>query len=229
MTAAQATAVNATLGTNYEANATIYTEDAALYNATLDGFITTATVKTPAEYEWRDKDGEAVTPTSVRKDAAILGNVFGGGKGADDTFECEKAMVGIVDKDFGSTSVIIGNGKIGTFDGSGKLTSGGNVYGGGMIARVEKNTSVTIGYPENMTDTLTIGGDVFGAGQGVYTHGYSGLVRGNSTVTVQGKAKVGGSVYGGGEKATVGRYVIVDSRPTTPRSGGKCTVTIKDW
>ena len=230
LTAAQAKTVNDVLGTNYVADATIYTEDAALYNATLDGFITTVIVKTPAEYEWHDATDAVVDqPAASRNDATITGNVYGGGKGANDTFQCEKAMVGIVDKDFGSTSVIIGNGRIGTFDEDGKLTAGGNVYGGGEIARVEKNTSVTIGLAGITTDTLTIGGDVFGAGQGVYTHGYSGLVRGNSTVTIQAKAKVGGSVYGGGEKATVGRYIVVDSRPTSPRSGGKCTVKILDY
>ena len=57
LTAEQAAAVNATLGLGtktqyvYAEGSTIYTEDAALFNATLDGFITTAMVKTPAEYD----------------------------------------------------------------------------------------------------------------------------------------------------------------------------------
>ena len=174
--------------------------------------------------------------TISRKEAKITGNVFGGGKGKNDTFECEKAMVGhdgggVTDSE-GNTSVIIGNGTI-----------RGNVYGGGEIARVENNTAVTIGLEEGR-DTVTIEGYVFGAGQGVATHGYSGLTRGHSSVTVQGKAKVKGSVYGGGEKATVGKYwvnkpTLDDGAPTPPpgtpygmayalKSGGKCTVIIRD-
>ena len=85
----------------------------------------------------------------------------------------------------------------------------GNVYGGGEIGRVEKNTVVTIG-TESGTSAPIINGDVFGAGSGILTHGYSALVRGNSTVTIQSGAKVKKSVYGGGEIASVGRYTLVD-------------------
>ncbi len=188
--------------------------------------------------EWLNAAGERETITPARKSAAILGSVFGGGEGqapetGDDAFTCEKAMVGVVDSGEGSTSVIIGNALV-----------KGDVYGGGKIGRVESNTSVTIGIENNTTDTITVKGSVYGAGQGVETHGYSGLTRGNSTVIVQGKAKVLGSVYGGGEMATVGRY-WVNTTPATPgapvvpagtptgfpyalRSGGLCTVTIRD-
>ena len=89
-----------------------------------------------------------------------------------------------------STSVTISNGSVER-----------NVYGGGEIGRVENNTVVAISAGE-------IKGSVFGAGQGVTTHGYSGLVRGNSTVTIQGNAKVRQNVYGGGETATVGKYWV---------------------
>ena len=188
--------------------------------------------------EWLNAAGERETITPARKSAAILGSVFGGGEGqapetGDDAFTCEKAMVGVVDSGEGSTSVIIGNALV-----------KGDVYGGGKIGRVESNTSVTIGIENNTTDTITVKGSVYGAGQGVETHGYSGLTRGNSTVIVQGKAKVLGSVYGGGEMATVGRYWVNTTSATpgapvvpagTPtgfpyalRSGGLCTVTIRD-
>ena len=162
------------------------------------------------------------TPTPLRNAAYITGNVFGGGKGKEDTFECEKAMVG-KDGDGkthpdGGTNVIIGNG-----------TVGGNVYGGGEVGRVEKNTVVTIGL-ESGSGTPVIEGNVFGAGAGKKTHGYSALVRGNSSVTIQGSAKVKGSVYGGGEIATVGRYTVDEATgmPTIPDGGGLCTVVIKD-
>ena len=135
----------------------------------------------------------------------ITENVFGGGKGEADEFLCSKAMVGVNDDgkcaDPGSndnknkgTNVTISNG-----------TVNGNVYGGGEVGRVEWNTQVTIGAGEG---TPIINGNVFGAGKGKETHGYAALVRGNSTVTVQGNAKVLRNVYGGGEQATVGRYWV---------------------
>ena len=137
----------------------------------------------------------------------IAGNVFGGGKGEAATsvsgsFRCGKAMV------TGGTNVHIGNGKVGTLDANGKLVAEtGNVYGGGEVGRVEVNPVVMIGV-ESGTTAPIIEGEVYGAGKGVRTHGYSALVRGNTTVTVQGDAKVRGSVYGGGEIGSVGRYNV---------------------
>ena len=195
----------------------------------------------------------------------VKGNVFGGGKGTgENSFTCDKAMVGTeVDsnacEDPGSadnkdkgTKVTISNGTVGTLEGTGEnqtLKEGtGNVYGGGEIGRVEWNTQVLIGVGTgNGTFAPVIYGSVFGAGKGLETHGYSALVRGNSTVTVQGNAKIGCNVYGGGEKSTVGRYWVKDipatscegeTQPTAPtdlptgmpylqRKGGYCSVTIQ--
>ena len=188
--------------------------------------------------EW-DSSGNVVEESLNRKAAAITGNIYGGGKGeakpsGEGAFKCQAAMVGIEDDGVahpeGGTSVIIGNGYV-----------GGNVYGGGEIARVEKNTVVTIGL-QGGRDTVSVAGSVFGAGKGVETHGYSALVRGNTTVTIQGKAKVGQSVYGGGELASVGRYNVADSiyhvqHPdvavgmpySLANSGsGYCTVIVRD-
>ena len=139
--------------------------------------------------------GELVAITPARNGAKISGNVFGGGKGKTDSFTCEKAMV----TGANGTNIIIGNGTI-----------GGAVYGGGEIGRVEANTNVTIGLEEG-TGEPVIEGNVFGAGRGAHTHGYAALVRGNTTVTVQGEAKVRKSVYGGGEIASVGKYNIADA------------------
>ena len=171
----------------------------------------------------------------------ITENVFGGGKGEADEFSCSKAMIGVNNAGAGAdlttdenknkgTKVTISNGQV-----------NGNVYGGGEVGRVEWNTQVTIGAGEG---TPIINGSVFGAGAGVATHGYAALVRGNSTVTVQGNAKVLQNVYGGGEQATVGRYWVkgvndnVTGAPTAPTdtpdempyqtmSGGKCTVVVQ--
>ena len=159
--------------------------------------------KTIADKKWAWVNGsnvEAATNPLLtsRKEANITGNVFGGGQGLDDTFECEKAMVGVAGSGEGSTNVTIANGSV-----------GGSVYGGGEIGRVEMNTTVTIGLEGDETNEPIIEGNVFGGGKGKRTHGYSALVRGNPTVIVQGNAKVRGNVYGGGEIASVGKYNIV--------------------
>ena len=177
------------------------------------------------------------TVVSIEDRTRVLGNVFGGGKGNADSFTCEDAMVGDLDAGLtnaeGGTSVTITNG-----------TVEGNVYGGGEVGRVEKNTVVTIG-SESGTSAPLVMGNVFGAGKGVKTHGYSALVRGNTSVTIQGDAKVGQSVYGGGEIASVGRYTIADSayhaqhpeilegmpyslkKDANGKESGKCVVIVK--
>ena len=177
------------------------------------------------------------TVVSIEDRTRVLGNVFGGGKGKADSFTCEDAMVGDRDAGLtnpeGGTSVTISSG-----------TVEGNVYGGGEVGRVEKNTVVTIG-SESGTSAPFVMGNVFGAGKGVKTHGYSALVRGNTTVTIQGDAKVGKSVYGGGEIASVGRYMIADAayhaqhpeilegmpyslkKDANGKESGKCVVIVK--
>ncbi|WP_294744708.1 BACON domain-containing protein [uncultured Prevotella sp.] len=232
LTAKQAVAVNEAIGSTYAAGATINMEDAAAYIATLNGHISTSDVKTPTAWTWyKDDVAQTSTPTPARNAATITGNVFGGGKGKADTFQCEKAMVGVdgdgIANPDGGTNVTIANGTVGTLE-DGKLKAGtGNVYGGGMIGRVEKNTMVTIGVEAN--DAPVIYGDVFGAGQGVETHGYSALVRGNPTVIVQSNSKVLGSVYGGGEIASVARYKVVGSVPVAlaNKTSGNCKVIIR--
>ena len=139
------------------------------------------------------------------------GNVFGAGKGVGDTFWCEKGIVY-------QANVNISAG-----------TVKGNVYGGGEVGRVETNATVTLGTAEESGEGSKpdIKGSVFGAGAGLETHGYSALVRGNTTVTVQGIAKVGENVYGGGQTASVGRFNVRESLPKEPLSGGTCKVTIQ--
>ena len=220
------------------------------------------------KWKWTKKVGDITEsgtvdnkPAPARNAAKITGNVFGGGEGealnsGDRAFYCESAMVGVdgdgIEHPDGGTSVIIANGTVGTLDNNNKLVAGtGNVYGGGEVGRVEKNTVVTIGVTPKEGETIddtkfkpTIWGSVFGAGKGVNTHGYSALVRGNSTVTIQGFAKVGESVYGGGEIASVGRYKVkkaqgdpADAPDDLPigqpyslknENSGNCVVTVLD-
>ncbi len=186
----------------------------------------------------KDNGSGYVAVTEGAAGVTIGGNVFGGGKGeaaetGDRAFYCEKAMVGEDGKNKDKpTNDSETYANYGTHVRIGHGTVNGTVYGGGEMGRVEFHTEVTIGYgkgTENATKSPVINGYVYGAGKGAATHGYSGLARGNSTVTIQGDAKVGQSVYGGGEKASVGKYEVVDGLPKTPLWGGKCTVTIQGY
>ena len=234
LTAEQAAAYNEAIKpeTDKVEGNTLTASEANTYNATLIGARNTNDAKVPAKWGWyaaNEIDKVEAPETTGRNAAKITGNVFGGGKGktkesGPGAFQCASAMVGadgdgLIDAN-GGTSVTISNGSV-----------DGSVYGGGEIGRVEKNTVVTIGIPGNTTNEITIAGNVFGAGKGVATHGYAALVRGNSTVTIQGRAKVGGSVYGGGEIASVGRYNIdANGLPQSlaNEKSGNCTVIIRD-
>ena len=143
------------------------------------------------------------------------GNVFGGGKGDANTWWCEKAIAF-------ATNVSISKGS----DAENAPVVYGTVYGGGEIGRVEDDTKVIIGTADG-GDEPDIKGNVFGAGKGMATRGYSALVRGNSIVTVQGSAKVGGNVFGGGEEASLGRFNLDKGLPKSPASGGSSEVTIQ--
>ena len=195
------------------------------------------TVNIGAKYD--DVESKYVAVAEGLEKDTIGGSVFGGGKGSADNFTCDKAMVGVVDTKTSDTY-----GDKGTHVYIGHGTIDGDVYGGGEIGRVEFDTKVTIGFGDgtgSATKSPVIGGYVFGAGQGVSTHGYSGLVRGNSTVTIQGDAKVGHSVYGAGKLASLGRYWIATTdeeatahgvekgMPYGLKDGGTSTVTIQGY
>ena len=175
----------------------------------------------------------------------ITENVFGGGKGEADEFSCSKAMIGVNNAGAGADLTTDENKNKGTKVTISNGIVNGNVYGGGEVGRVEWNTQVKIGVGTGDGPFAPeINGSVFGAGKGKETHGYAALVRGNSSVTIQGNAKVLQNVYGGGEQATVGRYWVkgvndnVTGAPTAPTatpdempyqtmSGGKCTVVVQ--
>ena len=177
-------------------------------------------------FTWTDSEGNTNTTenannknTGVCKvtitDGTIKGNVFGAGMGKGNTFWCEKAIAY-------STDVSVSGG-----------TLDRNVYGGGEVGRVETNTVVKIGNgdgTEGGSSTPIITGSVFGGGEGLETHGYSALVRGNTRVTVEGNANVGHSVYGGGEIASIGRYALDNKKmPSILQGGGYCFVTVQGY
>ena len=136
--------------------------------------------------------------TSVHlKHGTVGGHLYGAGYGAPATAA-------------GSTSVVVGDGDYTnpiddpTTDAvdsrviSEKPIVNGSVYGGGELAKVNANSSVS------MLDGL-VKGSLFGAGLGTDDDVDDGLVKGNSAVTMSG-GTILQSLYGGGEMASVGTY-----------------------
>ena len=124
----------------------------------------------------------------------------------------------------------------------------GHIHGGGEVALVQKNTDLAIGSAivgtlANATSTVTKsipgggspvplyevraleGGRVFGGGQGTddidYRH--AALVMGNTKTVITGSAQINGSVYGGGELASVG---LGGTQPDNDKYTGSATVII---
>ena len=77
----------------------------------------------------------------------------------------------------------------------------GNVYGGGELGVVTKNTNVTIN--GGTIGTENSGGSVFGGGEGSNSDHNAARVNGNTTVNLNG-GKVLFNVYGGGNLGSVG-------------------------
>ena len=168
----------------------------------------------------------------VKDELGTIGEVYGGGSLA---------------KVEGNTTVNIGaspkvtmesrDGIEATVEGASVI---GNVYGGGQEAEVTENTQVNICAHEVTTDNttewqslstisenITIGGSVFGAGKGADTDVASAIVRRNSTIHMGG-GKVKQNVYGGGELASVGDFTYDANSDITACAAntGKATVNI---
>ena len=118
---------------------------------------------------------------------SVKGNVFGGGYGITATVTANP-VVTIGDITSGHESYV--------------ATVDGNVYGGGELASVVGNTTVTI-----QKSNTYVEDNVFGAGKGSDTDTAAALVNGNATVNITG-GHVGNNVYGGGEMSSVGDFVF---------------------
>ena len=139
-------------------------------------------------------------------DMATIGNVFGGGKGILEDSEGDPVM------EYQS----LGRVKATEVNISGNARIYGSVYGGGEIAKVSKNTNVTvsggiIGSLLTSGGTNRRNGSVFGGGKGAAELTVMSLndpaeVWGNSNVLITG-GQVMENVYGGGELASVGQMV----------------------
>ncbi len=138
-----------------------------------------------------------------------FGSVYGGGMGRDEHDATQNHGGGV----HGSTSVSVSGADT-------KIRA--SVYGGGEMAVVDSNTTVTfsggeIGRNEvkaandadagNVMFGGTYIGNVYGGGKGELNHVHTGLVRGNTTVNISGGA-VCHNVYGGGALASVGTFKV---------------------
>lgn len=164
----------------------------------------------------------------------ILGNVFGGGKGAASTTyggdvnlrenadkgKCtSNPQVNIGDNEGSHYARIVGTTIRNYNDTRDSLPpTSGNVYGGGEMAEVIGSTEVTMQNANSL-----VAGNIFGAGQGVVGDSLSANVSVNSAVTISG-GTVKKNVYGGGELASVGAFQTVASGHDM--IDGTATVTI---
>ena len=126
---------------------------------------------------------------------------------------------GTTDSDFANKKVVTATvlttlGEVGNTNLTitGITTVDGNVYGGGEESGVAGSTTVEVN--SGTIGTGSVGsGDVFGAGKGLESNYQAALVKGNSTVTMTGGTVIG-SIYGGGELASVGTFTFDTTDPT---------------
>ena len=163
------------------------------------------------------------TNVIISGNTEIKGNVFGGGKGEDETETTDTSLNAIIlGSVTGSTNVeISGNVKIGTIDDS-ISEDAGNVYGGGELGIVGiYHDNGSIRTYEGGSSTLIIKGGtiysvVYGGGKGTVNNVLSGAV-GNAATIISGNTEIMGNVYGGGAYSIVGgTSVTIDKASTAP-------------
>jgi len=147
-------------------------------------------------------------------DTLTIGNVFGGGKGKVDSDEGWWVNGVFYSYTQLPNHFSLGRVKETSITISNSARIHGNVYGGGEIAKVMRNTNVTVeggtigsALTEGNPAKTRYNGSVFGGSKG-YTSGWAqytpdpGEVFGNTTVRIEG-GQVLENVYGGGEMASV--------------------------
>ncbi|MBQ7279814.1 MAG: hypothetical protein IJR13_03690, partial [Bacteroidales bacterium] len=118
-----------------------------------------AVLPSTESYSWEHAETVNSTNTAINRTTKKLFT----------TVDLSKTNLGSVTT---ATLTLKGSTTVGTFDGGGALTSGGNVYGGGDESTVGGNATV------NLQGGTHVGGNVFGGGN-------QGAVGGNSSVTIQ--------------------------------------------
>ena len=186
---------------------------------------TTVKICTEETVTVRTHMGAPVTnsPTAVQG-ALITENVFGAGKGLAE--DVTSALV------TGNTAVEMAGGSVGK-----------SVYGGGQLSQVGGNTSIIVrggeigdSTGENAGETY---GNVYGGGKGNTTNVRSGLVKGNTNITIRNtmdgdvvvsSPSIYHNIYGGGAHGSVGTYTYAseaaDAAINGYTSGGTAAITI---
>ena len=162
------------------------------------------------------------------------GNIFGGGRNFLNSNHTNGRVAGNVSITMDGGAIqgsIFGGGRLALtgvdVDGNPFLTeSGGHVYDAehhGMVTVTVSGTTTRIGNPDG--EQLLKGsdesvGDIFGSGKGdtkEYDDVWAGRVA-NTKITVKGSPRIYGSVFGGGEMASIGYWYTDNSDPTHPKS-----------
>ena len=187
---------------------------------------------------------ETVETTAARSIVQYtFGSIYGGGMGQESPDATNNHGGDVKDSTYISMS--------GT---SAKVRA--SVYGGGEVAVVDGNTNVTISGGEIGRNEVKVAsdtdpgyvlfggatiGNVYGGGKGLLEHTLTGLVKGNTNVTInagetEGQPFIYHNVYGGGALASVGTFTtstgigddahVPAGIPLHWTSGGTANVTI---
>ena len=98
---------------------------------------------------------------------------------------------------YGSNTTVTGNAIINIKDTDGNVAINGNGYGGSAQGTMSANTTVNIQDLPNVTNTITIVGNIFAGGQG--TSSQPATINGNSTMNVDGSNIPDASLFGGND------------------------------
>ena len=170
-----------------------------------------------------------------------LGTYRNGVKGSTTTYTWQKKTgdswvdntnhILYTDEDLSSLGTVTGKA---TLNIEGTTTVAKSVYGGGEESAVNGNTSVTV--TGGTIGTPNLGGaeygNVYGGGKGKADDVNAGLVKGNTTISIEGDAettKIIHNVYGGGAFGSVGTFTAYDAQgcPTAlTENTGTANVTI---
>ena len=175
------------------------------------------------EYVYGGGNAAAVNATDVTiYGGNTIGNVYGGGNGEGVVANFPMVNGNTETKIYGGTigNVFGGNNTSGNITGTISVTvneqaeegnsvcatSVGNIYGGGNLAQYNPTTN-TITSPTVTLTKGTVTDNVYGGGKGSETSLNAGLVTANPKVEMNGNGMtVKGSIYGGGELASVGTF-----------------------
>lgn len=159
--------------------------------------------------------------------SSVDGNVFGGGRGFSGTTLTAGVVCGNVTVNIGGNAKLLGSvfgggrlAAVGTYLAEEGLDNYGKLQPGDDHGNITINiTGGTIGNPHHLNDTEYSIGDVFGGSKGTWKYDvirnqHLGLAK-NTTVNISqatdSTTRIYGSVYGGGEIASVGGFTYANA------------------